>query len=78
MGNKNEYRSFCNNWYKDFPWLTMCTARNVVFCFYCKCCEEHGELTLSKNIEREMVTIIGRRQKAGLKYINQVGKLYLK
>lgn len=30
----------------------MCTTRNVVFCLYCKRCEERGELTLSKNIER--------------------------
>ena len=26
---------FSPHWYKTFPWLTVCTARGKVFCWYC-------------------------------------------
>ena len=51
VGKNEECRSFQKKWYEEFPWLTLCTTRNSVFCFYCRQCEARGELVLSKNLE---------------------------
>ncbi|XP_046548889.1 zinc finger MYM-type protein 1-like [Haliotis rubra] len=29
-------RSFSFSWFHEYPWLTLCTTRNKVFCFYCR------------------------------------------
>ena len=31
----SRHRFFSPHWYKTFPWLTVCTARGKVFCWYC-------------------------------------------
>ena len=43
VGKNEECRSFQKKWYEEFPWLTLCTTRNSVFCFYCRQCEARGE-----------------------------------
>ena len=51
FGEKNGYRSFQVQWYKDYPWLTLCITTKKAFCFYCRLYYEQKELCLSKNIE---------------------------
>ena len=35
FGEKNGYRSFQVQWYKDYPWLTLCIKpRTEAFCIY--------------------------------------------
>ena len=50
-GNKKEYRAFNKKWYKQYPWLTLCTTRNSVFCYICRFSAETNQLALSKNTE---------------------------
>ena len=51
FGEKNGFRSFQVQWYKDYPWLTLCITTKKAFCFYCRLYYEQKELCLSKNIE---------------------------
>ena len=34
QGQKN--RSFSPNWFKEYSWLSFCTIRGKVFCYYCR------------------------------------------
>ena len=51
FGEKNGYRSFQVQWYKDYPWLTLCITTKKAFCLYCRLYYEQKQLCLSKNIE---------------------------
>ena len=43
--------NFMVDWYKKYPWLTVCTSQCKVFCFYCKVIEKQNMLTFSKKKE---------------------------
>ena len=32
----SQIQTFQKSWLKTHPWLSYCTTRNVVFCFYCR------------------------------------------
>ena len=44
-------RNFQSSWYKQFPWLSVCTSRKKVFCFYCRYAARHKLLTFSKSAD---------------------------
>ena len=44
-------RRFMHNWYKIYPWLSICKTRKRAFCFYCKYATTHNMLTFSKRAE---------------------------
>jgi len=41
-------RTFQKSWLAEYNWLTYCTTRNTVFCFYCRKVNLQGGLTFSK------------------------------
>ena len=45
MANGN--RNFMSRWYDTFNWLTLCTTKRRVFCFYCRIAEQRGILSFS-------------------------------
>ena len=47
----SQIRTFQKSWLKTHPWLSYCTTRNVVFCFYCRNAKRNGRLTFSKNTD---------------------------
>ena len=47
----SQIRTFQKSWLKTHPWLSYCTTRNVVFCFYCRNAKCNGRLTFSKNTD---------------------------
>lgn len=49
--NKTITRAVQGNWFDDFPWLTLCTTRKNVFCFFCRKAVKRKVLMLSKNAE---------------------------
>ena len=46
-----QFRYFQKHWYAEFPWLSFCTTRNRVFCFYCRSCFHNKELSFSKCLD---------------------------
>ena len=46
LANKNG--NFQLQWYKKFPWLSVCVARKKVFCLYCQYGTQHNLITFSK------------------------------
>ena len=43
-----EKRNFQPQWYKQFPWLTICLTYKKVFCLYCRYATQHHLLSFSK------------------------------
>ena len=41
-------RNFQPQWYKKFPWLSVCLTRKKVFCLYCRYCTRQNLITFSK------------------------------
>ena len=52
----NQGRNFMVNWYKRYPWLTVCRTKNKVFCIYCRYAEKQKMLTFSKRNESTFTT----------------------
>lgn len=50
-------RNFIDKWYNTFPWLTICTTRKKVFCFYCKKAKNRGLLSFSTKAESTFTNI---------------------
>ena len=46
---KEVVRSFRSAWFQQYPWLTLCSTRNKVFCYVCR--SQKPFLVTSKNIE---------------------------
>ena len=44
-------RNFMERWYQQFPWLTVCTIRKKVFCFYCRKAEKNGLMSITNKAE---------------------------
>lgn len=49
VGNKREHRSFQKKWYRDHPWITLCSTNNKAYCHTCRAMA--GTLSLSKHTE---------------------------
>lgn len=47
-----EKRNFQPQWYKQFPWLTICLTYKKVFCLYCRYATHHHLLSFSKMGEK--------------------------
>ena len=45
---KAKDRSFQAQWYKRFPWLTVCITTNKAYCLYCRYAARHKMITFSK------------------------------
>ena len=41
-------RRFLPTWYDKFPWITLCTTQNKVFCVYCRYASKHKLFTFCK------------------------------
>ena len=41
-------RRFLPTWYDKFPWITLCTTQNKVFCVYCRYVAKHKLFTFCK------------------------------
>ena len=50
-------RNFVVGWYKSHYWLTACTSRKKVFCYYCRSAEIQGMLTFNKRGESTFSTV---------------------
>ena len=61
-----QHRSFCSKWFKEYNWISFCTTRNKVFCYYCrKSAKMIASSVLNKRTERLslwMVLIIEKKQ----------------
>ena len=53
-------RNFLPRWYKEFPWLNICTSRQVVLCLYC-CFANHHNLNQFSRREDKAFTEAGFR-----------------
>ena len=51
-----QLRAFQKKWFKEFPWLTLCTTQNRVYCFYCRSCIQENELQFTKCLEPAFIT----------------------
>ena len=51
-----QLRVFQKQWFKEFPWLTLCTTQNRVYCFYCRSCIQDNELQFAKCLEPAFIT----------------------
>ena len=51
-----QLRVFQKQWFKEFPWLTLCTTQNRVYCFYCRSCIQENELQFAKCLEPAFIT----------------------
>ena len=47
-----EKMNFQPQWYKQFPWLTVCLTYKKVFCLYCRYANQHNLLSFSKMGEK--------------------------
>ena len=50
-------RNFIEKWFKIYPWLTVCTTRKKVFCFFCKNAERKGLMTFSSKAEPTFTSV---------------------
>ena len=50
LNSKN--RNFKVGWYKQFPWLSVCTYRKKVFCLYCRHASNHNWFSFMKTGEK--------------------------
>ena len=48
----NKRRNFQPHWFKRFPWLSICTTDNKVYCICCRYATQHGLISFSKMGER--------------------------
>ena len=48
LQNLASKRNFQPQWYKKFPWLSVCLTRKKVFCLYCRYCTRQNLITFSK------------------------------
>ena len=51
-------RKFLPQWYKQFPWLNVCTTKRAVFCLYCCYCI-HNNLNQFTQREEKAFTEVG-------------------
>ena len=45
-------RAFQPQWYKQFPWLSVCISSNKVYCLYCRYASQHNLIAFSKMGEK--------------------------
>ena len=50
-------RSLCSSWFSEYPWLTYCTTKRKVFCFYCRKAYKTKVLTFSKKSDQAFIGI---------------------
>ena len=50
-------RSLCSSWFSEHPWLTYCTTKRKVFCFYCRRAYKTNVLTFSKKSDQAFISI---------------------
>ena len=55
VGGKMSFKQ--KKWYDDFPWITLCTYSNCVFCLYCKQSYERNELSFPVTTNLELAFI---------------------
>ena len=47
-------RNFQPQWYKQFPWLSVCISSKKVYCLYCRHASQHNLITFSKMGEKAL------------------------
>ena len=61
--------TFQVDWYNNYPWITLCTTSNLVFCHYCRKIKQKGLSTLNwkKALQRfkEHESSQGRKESMG-------------
>ena len=55
VNGRKVYRSVNKTWYKSFPWVTLCTSRNKLFCHVCRAQSEKSTLTMSHNADKDFI-----------------------
>ena len=50
--NKDQKRNFQPQWYKQFPWVSVCTTSKKAYCLYCRHASQHNLITFSKMEEK--------------------------
>ena len=48
-------RKVSPEWYKAFPWISVCTSRGKVFCHLCRKQTRKGKISMTKRIEKAFV-----------------------
>ena len=68
----NKDRNFVVDWFKQFPWLTLCLTKKKVFCVYCRYISQHQLLTFSKNFSPAFISDGFNNWKKSLTTMNPV------
>ena len=50
-------RKFLPQWYKQFPWLNVCTTKRAVFCLYCCYCCHHNLNQFTRREEKAFTEV---------------------
>ena len=66
----NKDRNFVVDWFKQFPWLTLCLTKKKVFCVYCRYISQHQLLTFSKNFSPAFISDGFNNWKKAIKKFN--------
>lgn len=66
----NKGRNFVVEWFKQFPWLTLCLTKKKVFCFYCRYTSLHQLLIFSKNCSPAFISDGFNNWKKAMKKFN--------
>ena len=55
QGKNEQARYVQASWFKQYTWLTLCTSRQKLFCFYCSAAVRSNLLVFSKNADTAFV-----------------------
>ena len=53
-------RNFQPQWYKQFPWISVCTTYKKVYCLYCRHATKHNLISFSKGEKRPSLKLVFR------------------
>lgn len=56
QGKNEQARYVQASWFKQHSWLTLCTSRQKLFCFYCSAASRSNLLVFSKNADTAFVS----------------------
>ena len=58
QGKTEQARYVQASWFKQYTWLTLCTSRQKVFCFYCLAAVRSNLLVFSKNADTTLSAVV--------------------
>lgn len=58
QGKNEQARYVQASWFKQYTWLTLCTSRQKVFCFYCLAAVRSNFLVFNKNADTTLSAVV--------------------